>query len=214
MGTHTLNNPCEGFSPGCVARTVWSAGGGLSTASAASDSDAEAGRCACPHVLQKRSPTSVLLPQFPKNISRCLARLVRSGELGMIHHEVRVLHGQHCSFVGTAAGPTDFARSFGGTGAVRSATGADIRARDFGHRQRLSTSGGLGYDGGLAEGGSSSSYRTGFLSLSRPIRWGCTTRRFGPATGHQHVCVRLPRLQRQISGRRSPPGRLRWCHSV
>jgi hypothetical protein len=162
----------KGFSPGCVARTVWSAGGGLSTASAASDSDAEAGRCACPHVLQKRSPTSVLLPQFPQNISRCLARLVRSGELGMIHHEVRVLHGQHCSFVGTAAGPTDFARSFGGTGAVRSATGADISTRDFGHRQRLSTSGGLGYDGGLAEGGSSSSYRTGFPSLSRLMRVG------------------------------------------
>jgi hypothetical protein len=87
----------------------------------------------------------------------------------MIHHEVRVLHGPHCSFVGTAAGPTVFARSFGGTGAVRSAKGANIRARDFGPRQRLSTFGGLGYDGGLAEGGSSSSYRTGFPSLSRVI---------------------------------------------
>jgi hypothetical protein len=104
----------KGFSPGCVARTVWSAGGGLSTASAASDSDAEAGRCACPHVLQKRLPTSVLLPQFPQNISRCLARLVRSGELRMIHHEVRVLHGPHCSFVGTAAGPYCLCRIVGG----------------------------------------------------------------------------------------------------
>src|SRR5665647_450545 len=95
----------KGFSPGCVTGTVWSTGGALSTASAlmgssagvsgssstgaATDSDAEMERRACPHVVQKRSPSTALLPQFTQNIGRflVLAMPVRSGELRMIHSE-------------------------------------------------------------------------------------------------------------------------------
>jgi hypothetical protein len=45
---------------------------GLPSTGAATDSNAEAGFCACPQATQKWLPAIVLLPQFPQNMSRFL----------------------------------------------------------------------------------------------------------------------------------------------
>jgi len=73
----------KGFSPDCVTGTVGSKDAALSATSTrldssagvlvssrtgATDSDADAGGCACPHAMQKGLPSTILPPQLLQNI--------------------------------------------------------------------------------------------------------------------------------------------------